>query len=943
MNPLERIQQHYEHALELPQDQRSAYLDNLEKDNPEQAAKVRELLAVESHQLTPDAGILDQPTHQGRRIGSYVLEKELGRGGMGQVWLANQEQPVKRKVAIKLMRFWGLDEVTQKRFDLERMALARMNHSCIAHFYEAAVTPEGQPYLVMEYLEGLPITQYAAQHKLDLQARLDLFAKVCAGVTHAHQRGVLHRDIKPGNIIVVTEDGSPVPKLIDFGIARSIEEQGFTQTGHTPGTWSYMSPEQVNPALGEQDIRTDIFSLGVTLYELLTGAPPLGANRSFTPNLGRDICEKVPERPSRVWQKMTREKQQKLSIEMNGNTGQLINELSRDLDWILMKTLEKDQDRRYRSVTELSDDLSRYAAGMPITAGSPGPFYVWRKFIARHKAMVAFTVSALTLVIMFSVVAIWQASVAKTERARALEEAQTSQAVLKFIQQSFRELDPYQDGGRFVTARAILDSASLRIDSELKDQPQVKVRMMSLLGDIYGSYGALDEGGHMLHAALDLQTLNPDPDHEAEILASLATIEMENMNQDAAEEMARRALAIRRQNEDSDSPKIGMALITLAEVRNKDSKHDLALNLVSEAIEIFKKNGDKRHIAIGLELSGQIKQFVGDLDGATADVEKGLSLLAYDEKHTGLIASLIHTKAMISSSRGDFDEAIQLYEKASTLDKKIFGEDSLHLLVAKSNIAHALVEKGNLSEAEAIYRELHTVLKRTLGEDHPQNAHVFSPLGHILSLRGQHQEAETMLLKALSIFQEIYGENHIRTAAVQQFLGILYATLKDKRAVQHMEAAYNTRKLIYGEKHPNTVTTAYTLAYQSWMLGDIQKAEMRFAKLIPAMEAVHGAPSNHLAAALSHYASFSNEQGLVERAIDLFQQSIKMRRQLKQHEHPRLGLTLMRLASVHNKLGEYTKAEPLAKEGFAIIKTSFPDDPARIAKAEQILLESQAK
>lgn len=329
-------------------------------------------------------------------IGPYKLLERIGEGGMGEVFLAQQEEPVRRRVALKLIKP-GMDtrEVIA-RFEAERQALALMNHSNIARVYDAGTTERGRPYFVMEYIPGLSVDDYCDQERLSTVERLDLFKQICAGVQHAHQKGVLHRDIKPSNIIVTSRDGAPVPKIIDFGVAKALdhrltEKTLFTKQGQLIGTPAYMSPEQAEFRGLEVDTRSDVYSLGVLLYELLVGEPPfdLGeVKRAALDEVVRKIKETEPHKPSTKLSTHSGDSKV-VALNRRTNPSTLIRQVRGDLDWITMKAMEKEIGRRYASVSELSSDVDRYLADEPVAAGPPSRAYRMRKFVRKHRGPVA--------------------------------------------------------------------------------------------------------------------------------------------------------------------------------------------------------------------------------------------------------------------------------------------------------------------------------------------------------------------------------------------------------------------------------------------------------------------------------------------------------------------------------------------------------------------------
>lgn len=450
-------------------------------------------------------------------VGPYRMLQRIGEGGMGEVWLAQQLEPVRRQVAIKFIKLGMDSKHVIARFEAERQALAMMDHPAVARVFEAGTTPRGAPYFVMEYVRGVPITTYCDEHRLSPRERLELFQRVCEGVQHAHQKAILHRDLKPSNILVGEQDGKALPKIIDFGLAKATAQKLtdktlFTEFGALIGTPGYMSPEQAGLTGEDVDTRTDVYSLGVVLYELLVGALPFDREvlrSAGTEGVRRIIREEEPKRPSVRLSTMgdgASDSARARGVEALA----LRRQLEGDLDWITLKALEKDRTRRYDSPSELARDIGRHLANEPVLAGPPSAAYRARKFVRRHRGAVL-AASALALALIAGVIGTTAGLVrARRAEAQARAQAETSERVSRFLADMLAGIDPqrlgrdlqqdverraaeagslggvnYVDVSSGLIDRQIFSPARALIDTALADQPALASRLELTLGHSY--------------------------------------------------------------------------------------------------------------------------------------------------------------------------------------------------------------------------------------------------------------------------------------------------------------------------------------------------------------------------------------------------------------------------------------------------------------------------
>jgi non-specific serine/threonine protein kinase/serine/threonine-protein kinase len=490
-------------------------------DHTAQFAAEQETAAVGTSAASPEQ--TGWVAEAGGTIGPYRLIHVLGRGGMGQVWLAEQTAPVTRQVALKLIKAGHYDTEVVQRFEAERQALAVMDHPAIAKVFDAGATPEGQPYFVMEYVDGQPVNRFCDRKKLTNRERLRLFLQICEGVQHAHQKAIIHRDLKPSNILVAEVDGRPAPRIIDFGIAKATsgvvgedDKTAFTQLGALMGTPGYMSPEQTEPNAFDIDTRSDVYSLGALLYELLTGCLPFEQKRQPIYDMLRQLREDDPPTPSN---RLGKERETLFSTaELRGSTPKaLVSSLRGDLDWIAMKALERDRDRRYGTPSELAADIGRYLNDEPVVARPASVGYRARKYVTRHKVGVGITAALVLLLAAFGVAQFLQLRRITRERDRA-------DRVTAFMVSMFKVSDPSEARGNTITARSILDKASRQIDTDLAQDPELQAQLLHTMGDAYGSLGLYSEQRSLLERALAIQTriLGPNDRETLRTARSLA-------------------------------------------------------------------------------------------------------------------------------------------------------------------------------------------------------------------------------------------------------------------------------------------------------------------------------------------------------------------------------------------------------------------------------------
>jgi len=726
----------------------------------------------------------------GMVIGRYHLLELIGRGGMGEVWLAGQRQPVRRRVAIKLIKAgMGTREVVA-RFEAERQAIAMMDHPAIAKVFDAGTTPDGHPYFVMEYVPGVPITEHCDTHRVTIRERLELFIQVCEGVQHAHQKAIIHRDLKPSNVLVSVQDGKDRPKIIDFGVAKATaqplgEETLYTKLGAMVGTPEYMSPEQTGLTAQDVDTRTDVYSLGAILYELMVGALPFDSRdlrKAGHEGLRKKILEEEPPRPStRV--RTLGERSAISTKNRRTEPASLARQLKGDLDWIAMKALEKDRTRRYGSPSDLAADVRRHLDNEAVLACPPSIAYRARKFLRRHRFGGAIAAVAAVLLIASSAAMALQARRIARERDRANLEAQVSQRVTEFLTGLFRLSDPNPTESNTVTAREILDKGSDKINRELQNQPVIQAKLMDTMGMVYCSLGLFDRATPLVENALSIRrnVLGKENPEVAESLDHVGYVTFEKGDLVNAEKSLREAVAMQRKLLGNDHLEVTESLSNLAMVlRYKETKeaNSEAEQHYREALATRRKLLGKDDPAIAQSLNNlAMVLYANERDYAAAEplfreaVEMNRRLLGDEHPE---VATTLNNLALLLRDQGRNDESEVMFRKALTIQRKVYGKAHPRLAITFTNLASLLQRKGDYAGAEPLYRQAIELNRKVFPENDWQIETIKSLLGGCLVAEHRYAAAEPLLLESYPIIKSTFGDSHNRTQVAARRIVDLY-------------------------------------------------------------------------------------------------------------------------------------------------------------------------
>ena len=712
------------------------------------------------------------------RIGPYKLLQLIGEGGMGAVYLAEQEKPVRRRVALKIIKP-GTDSVEFiARFEAERQALALMDHQSIARVLDAGTTAGGRPYFVMELVLGVPITQYCDDAQLTLRERLELFIPVCQAIQHAHQKGIIHRDIKPSNILVTLYDGRPVPKVIDFGVAKATdqrltEQTMFTQYGAIVGTLEYMSPEQAELSALGVDTRSDIYSLGVVLYELMTGTTPLErgqVDRSGYVDIMKRIKDEVTPRPStRI--KDTNDAIVSISARRRTEASKLSKLICGELDWIVMKALDKDRSRRYETANGFARDLRRFLDGDAVEACPPSTSYRLRKFAGRNRSALVATSAFAGLLVVGIVLSVWQAiratraeALARAESEKSSRAAAESRAVLDFFEkQVLAGARPEgQDGGlgTDVSVRKAVDTAEARIASAFSDQPSVEASVRYALGSTYRRLGEQTLAIPQLERAGPLRTtvLGPNHPETLSVQNELALAYWGNGQLDRVIPLVEQTLATQRARLGPDHFDTIQSRTDLAVAYLEDDRLELAIPLLEQNLAAAKaKFGPddietlniQNHLGVAYREAGRSTEAIPLLE-RTLDADRESSKIGPGHPYTlGAQFNL----ALSYQADGQLQRAIPLLEQTLASRGAKLGLDHPSTLITQNSLAVAYDRAGNDARAEPMFREVLVLRRRRRRPGHPHVAATLVDLGRFLVRRKRYVEAEPLLREGLTIWE----------------------------------------------------------------------------------------------------------------------------------------------------------------------------------------------
>lgn len=919
-NRWEQIEGLFSTVIELPPFERAAFLDRACTGDVELRCEIEAMLTADnpSRALWAEGCLLSSelPTTSpkalvGSRIGPYRLEALVGHGGMGEVYLARRDDgQFRQRVALKLVRSGTGSAEVLLRFCAERQILASLQHPNIARVFDGGLTADGRPYLVMEYVEGEPITDYCDRRRLPVEDRIRLFLKVCGAVQHAHQNLIVHRDLKPGNILV-TEEGEP--KLLDFGIAKLLapaEGISVVETGSEVRlmTLAYAAPEQVK---GEPVTTViDVYALSMLLYELLTGHYPYRLTEQVRAAVERVIIEQEPVRPSTAVSRT-------VTVQHPGGTAHVLTpeavsrargtrperlrrRLAGDLDTIMLTALKKKPERRYASVDAFLEDIRRYQAGLPLLAQKDTRAYRTKKFIRRHQVGVAVAAGLAALLLSFAGI---YARGIQQEKQLAQHEAERAHLMVRIMQDLFETADPYTLSTRRGDS-LLLALGQQKVENDLAGEPDLQVSLLATLGRIYRKRSKYDQARPLLEQALSMARATYQGPH----------------------------------------PRVIEALRDLGGFYSELSAYEKAKDFYSEMLAMQREIYGEHHpsILVSLSLLAQLESLAGN----PAEAERlhrnivAQSRTVHDATEPAHMRS-VWRLARVLYVRGKYEEAEQALREVLALRRNRFGEEHPETAHALHWLGLVLTDKGDFAASEQYLRQALAMQHRLLGNEHIGVAASLFGLGLLEKEQGRYEQAVAFLEQSITISRRVLGEGHADVASRMQILGETYRLMGAyDQAKDVLEGAIRICRRTLGEDH---AWLGCGLAHLGRVLsdaGDFAAAEAAFTEALSVFEYNGSSRNRGYLATLAAHGELLTRTGRAKEAEPLLREAVSVLTSVTVARHDRYvlhGKTALGVCLSAQR--RYAEAEVILQEVFRVYRDHYGSDDPRTRKARTLLLD----